>query len=194
LSVSTYNECTDCELLRGIRQNDEGAFAEFFKRYWVKVHAMTYARVRSDEVTKEIVQELFISLWDKRSTLLINHPTSYLYTAVKNKVLNYIESQIVRRKHWDHYKQFIPLHDIVTENDVESNELMGAIENGIEQLPEKSKRVFRLSLLEGRSVKEIANTLNLSEKAIQYHLTQSIKKLRVRLKNFTLLICFFVLY
>jgi RNA polymerase sigma-70 factor (family 1) len=190
LAVSTF---TDSELLHAIQQNDERAFAELFKRYWKKVHSLTYKSVRSEEAAQEIVQDLFISLWTKRASLSINHLPSYLYSAVKNRALNYIESQMTRRRHWDYYKRFIPVQDAVTENDVELNELLGAIENEIEHLPEKSKRVFKLNVLEGHSITEIASTLNLSEKAIQYHLTQSIKKVRFHLKNFILVvwICLF---
>lgn len=170
-------------MLDAIRKSDSAAFAELFKRYWKRVHAMTYSRVRSEEVTKEIVQDLFISLWDKRESLVIKNLPAYLYTAVKNRVLNYIESQVVRQKHWDYYKQFIPERENVTENDVELNELMEALEDGIDQLPEKSRTIFKLNRLEGHSVSEIANSLNLSEKAIQYHLTKSMKTIRLHMKD-----------
>ena len=152
------------------------------------MHTIAYARVRSEEVTREIVQDLFVSLWEKRSTLFINHAQSYLYTAVKNRVLNYLESQMIRRKHWDYYKQFIPERENTTENDVAMNELMEVIENEMNRLPEKSKRIFRLNRLEGHSVTEIANTLNLSEKAIQYHLTKSIKTMRLHLKGYLFMV------
>lgn len=185
MPVSTY---TDLELLKAIRHNDEEAFAELFNRYWEKMYATAYPRVRSREVATEIVQDLFISLWDKRSSLSINHLPSYLYFSVKNKTLNYIASQIAREKHWDYYKKFVQGVENVSENPTEFDDLIDAIENGIEHLPEKSQKVFRLSRLEGRSIPEIANTLNLSEKAIQYHLTKSLKKLRLHLKDFIIFI------
>lgn len=147
---------------------------------------MAYARVRSKEVTEEIVQDLFTSLWDKRASHTINHLSSYLFTAVKYKALNYIESRLVYEKYWEYYKNFVPQEENATASTVSFNELMAALESGMEHLPEKSKKVFRLSRLEGHSVSEIASQLNLSEKAIQYHLTQSVKKLRVHLKNYIL--------
>jgi RNA polymerase sigma-70 factor (ECF subfamily) len=186
LLISTYS---DDELLAAIRQDDEKAFAELIKRYWKSVHAMTYARVRSLDVTQDIVQKLFISIWDKRATLSIRHLPSYLNTATKNRVLNYIDSQLTHRKHWDYYKQFISHHDDVTEHDVQVNELMEALECGMNELPEKSKKIFRLHQLEGVSISEIARSLNLSEKAIQYHLTQSTKRLRLHLKDYMLMLC-----
>lgn len=182
---------TDHELLEAIRHDDEKAFSELFKRYWRKVHAVAYSRVRSKEVTEEIVQDIFTSLWDKRASLSINHLPSYLFTSVKYKALNYIESRLVYEKYWDYYKHYVPQQEDATESIVEYDELMEAIEEGMEHLPEKSKKVFRLNRLEGRSVPEIANILNLSEKAIQYHITQSVKKLRVHLKNYILSLAVF---
>jgi RNA polymerase sigma-70 factor (family 1) len=181
LSYATY---TDLELLEAIRRDDEEAFTELFKRYWKKVHDMAYPRVRSEEVTAEIVQDLFVALWDKRASHSITHVPSYLYSAVKNKALNYMAAQVVRKNYWEYCKKFFLDRDNVTENTVAFDELMEAIETGIEHLPEKSKKVFRLNRLEGRSIPEIADTLNLSEKAIQYHLTQSLKKLRLHLKDY----------
>jgi RNA polymerase sigma-70 factor (family 1) len=181
LPISTYS---DEELLLAIRQDDEKAFAELVRRYWQQVHATAYARIRSLDATEEIVQNLFISIWDKRGTLSIRHLPSYLNAATKNRVLNYIDSQLTLKRHWDYYKQFIAPEEYVTDHDVKANELMEALECGLNQLPEKSKKIFRLHQLEGLSISEIARSLNLSEKAIQYHITQSAKRLRLHLKNY----------
>jgi len=183
--LPVFNTYTDCELLAAIRNDDEKAFSELFKRHWRRVHAMAFSKVRSKEVTEEIVQDLFTSLWDKRGSLSINNLPSYLFTAVKHRALNYIESQLVQKKYWDYSRRSIPQQEEATET-FEFNELMEALETGMDHLPEKSKRVFRLNRLEGHSVHEIAGILNLSEKAIQYHLTQSLKKLRFHLKDYFL--------
>jgi RNA polymerase sigma-70 factor (family 1) len=188
----SYSSFTDDELLDAIRQSDQVAFAELFKRYWKKIYGLTRARVRSEETTQEIVQELFISLWEKRSSLTITHVPSYLYAATKNRILNRIASQMVEKKHWDYYKGFIPESDNVTENDVELDEMMGALQDGVEHLPEKTKKIFKLTHMDGLSIPEIADLLHLSEKAIQYHVTQSVKKLRLHLKDYILFLQFFI--
>jgi len=184
---------TDDELLEAIRHDDEAAFAELFRRYWRKVHDMAFPRVRSEEVTAEIVQDLFISLWDKRASHAIRHLPSYFYTAVKNRALNYMEAQMVRKSYRDYCLKFFPGWDNITEKTVEYDDLMGALETGMQQLPEKSRTVFRLNKLEGRSIPEIADTLKLSEKAIGYHLTQSLKKLRFHLKDYVTTLALMVL-
>jgi DNA-directed RNA polymerase specialized sigma24 family protein len=103
LSELQVHKPSDSELLEAIRQGNEAAFSELFKRYWKKLHNLAYDRLRSDQATKEIVQELFVSLWTKRESLSITHLQSYLYAAVKNRVLNHLESQMIWRKHWDYY-------------------------------------------------------------------------------------------
>jgi RNA polymerase sigma-70 factor (family 1) len=148
---------------------------------------MAYKRVRSKCATEEIVQDLFLSLWSKRTALTINNLPSYLYTAVKHRALNYIESQLVQQKYWEYYKRFIPQHECITEESVDADELMEVFEKSMERLPEKSKLVFKMNRLEGHSVTEIARLLNLSEKAIQYHITKSSRQLKVFLKDFIVL-------
>lgn len=178
---------TDHELLKAIRLGNEKAFAEFFKRYWRKVHAMAWQRVRSEDVTQEIVQDLFISLWKRREKLDIQDVSSYLYISVKHRVLNHLESRLAKGSHWNEYRQYLTDSEETTQHTVAFNDLMNALEQAVNRLPEKSGKVFRLSFFEGHSVSEIADALKVSEKTIEYHLTRSFKKLRVYLRNYTLL-------
>jgi RNA polymerase sigma-70 factor (family 1) len=187
IHLSTYQSHSDQELLDSVRNGEERAFAELFRRYWRSVHKMAHARVRSKAVTEEIVQDLFLSLWSKRSSLNIKNLPSYFYTAVKHKTLNYIESRVVQQKYWDYYKRFVPQQECTTEENVEMDELMEVFERSMERLPEKSKLAFKMNRLEGRSIAEIAKFLSLSEKAIQYHITKSSQQLKLFLKDFIVL-------
>ncbi len=186
MSNNTFH--SEEQLLEAIKMDDEKAFAELFKKYWRRAHGMAYSKVRSKEVAEEIVQELFTTLWDKRATLQINNFSSYLFTTVKNKSLNYIEACVVRKKYWDYYKIFVPQHEESTGRTVAYDELVEAIEQGMDHLPMKSKKVFQLNRLEGHSIPEIAGILKLSEKAIEYHITRSLKQLRLHLKDYILLL------
>ncbi len=181
-----YSHYNDQQLLLAIQQDDDKAFAELFRRHWKAVHELAYSKVRSGEVTADIVQDLFITLWDKRHSLVIHNLPAYLATSVKNRVLNYIKSMLVHRKYWKYYSEFLPQHEYTTDNAVEYANLRKAIEHGLRGLPEKSGIVFRLNHLDGLSIAEIASRLNLSEKAIQYHITQSLKHLRIFLKSYLL--------
>lgn len=182
--MRAYSTYTDQELLNAIRDDDQVAFAELFARYGKVVYRMAHSRLRTRAAAEEIVQNLFTSFWDNRHTVSVKNISSYFFIAVKHKVLNIVESQIVQKKYWDYYKKFIPREENATERAVEFNELLTAIEEKMNRLPEKSKEVFKLNRLEGHSIAEIANSLNLSEKAIQYHLTRSLKELRLHLKDY----------
>jgi RNA polymerase sigma-70 factor (ECF subfamily) len=167
-----------------IRSDDQAAFGELFARYGKIVYKMAYSRLRTRVAAEEIVQNLFISFWDNRHTISVSNISSYFYIAVKHRVLNIIESRIVQKKYWNYYKTFIPHEENATERTVEFNELMAVIEERMKHLPEKSKEVFKMNRLEGHSIAEIASSLNLSEKAIQYHLTRSLKELRLQFKDY----------
>lgn len=183
---------TDEQLVTVVRAGNDDAYGELFNRHWENVYNMVYARIRHKAVTEEVTQEIFMKLWDKRADLAIENFSAYLFTCVKHRCINYIESKLSRRKHWDHYKIFLPVQDDSTNKTVAFNDLRDALEKGLNTIPEKSKVIFRLNRFEGRSVKEIAGQMNLSEKAIQYHLTRSVKELRLYLKEFLAVSAFFL--
>lgn len=184
LNSSAFVSCTDEQLVVLVHDGNDGAFAELFHRHWDNVYKMIYSRIRESAVTEGMAQEIFMKFWDKRSELMIDNFSAYLYTCVKHRCLNYIESKIVRKKYWGHYKTFLPQQDDSTDKAIAFNDLREALEKGLNNIPKKSKMIFRLNRFEGRSVKEIAGQMNLSEKAIQYHLTRSVKELRLYLKEF----------
>jgi len=104
---------------------------------------------------------------------------------LRNKIIDDIRAKITQKKYWDYYRNFIPQQKNVTDDLVIFDDLSGAFEQAVNRLPEKSREVFRLSRMEGRSKQEIAKILHLSEKAIEYHLTKSIKELRIQLKHYS---------
>jgi RNA polymerase sigma-70 factor (ECF subfamily) len=142
--------------------------------------------LQSREEAEEIVQGIFVNLWEKRETLLITNLSFYLQKAVRNRVINQIRSKITQRKYWEHYRQHMPLQKESADDMAICNDLEHVVDEVVNKLPEKSREVYRLNRVEGQSVSEIASRLNLSEKAIEYHLTKSLKELRVHLKNFLL--------
>jgi len=182
--LSERADDTDLDLIRSIREHDEAAFTVLVKRYWKRCHVNAYARVNDHQVAQEIVQDVFMSLWDKRTTASIKNVSSYLYACIRNKCIDHIESKVKEKKYWDYYKTFLFEQTIIRHHPIDYSSLQEQINSGILQLPPKSRLVFRMSRLEGRSIPEIAKALNLSEKAIEYHITQSLKKLRTHLKDF----------
>ena len=113
MRISYYS---DDELLSAIRQDDEIAFEELFERYWKHVHSVAFPRVLSMGVTQEIVQNVFISLWDQRATLSISYLPEYLNALTINCVVNYMGLEPIQKKHWES-ERVIAKHSHVTAHD-----------------------------------------------------------------------------
>lgn len=182
--MSPFKNYTDQELLSLVKQDDENAFVELYNRYSRKVRALAFSKVNSLEATQEIVQDIFSSIWERRYSLDINTVPNYLSVAVKYRAINHIKSNVAFRKHSKLYKSFVKISEEETLETVQFNNLTEALEEGVQRLPEKTQLVFRLNRLEGKSISEIAIKLNLSEKAIKYHISRSLKELRFHLKEF----------
>ena len=193
MSSLNHHYNTEEEMLRGLRSGKEAAFEQIFKTHWHQLYCSAYYKVQSHQEAEEIVQSIFSTLWEKRESLLITNLAAYLQIAVRNRVINQIRGKITQRKYWEYYKNFIPQDKEITEDTVMYDDLSDAVEVAVSRLPQKSQQVFRLNRLEGKSIREIANLMKLSEKAIEYHLTKSLKELRVHLKDFILLLSVFVL-
>lgn len=167
-----------------MKQTDETAFAELYSRYAAKVRTIAYAKTNSIEGAQEIVQETFLRLWERRSGLFIDTLPNYLAVAVKYQVINYIKKQVCASKYADYHRSFGKMSSEETLQAVELSNLYDELEKGIRLLPQKTQAVFKLNRLEHKSIAEIATELNLSQKAIKYHITRSLKELKYHLKEF----------
>jgi RNA polymerase sigma-70 factor (family 1) len=183
----SYQGLSDEILLSLIKTSDQEAYRKIYLRYWRSLYFVAYRKVHVREVAEELIQNVFLGLWEKRFTSNIEQLDRYLHTAVKYQVLNYIKSCIIKKK----YAQFSKKQPELTNEDGDSilimHELSAAINNAINLLPEKSRVIFRLSRFEDRSIKEIALLLSVSEKVVEYHISKSLKVLRLELKDFILI-------
>ncbi|HEV7350323.1 RNA polymerase sigma-70 factor [Telluribacter sp.] len=160
------------------------AFEEIYRRYWYKLYGIAYHKTGIREEAEELVQEVFLKLWNRRTEVAIRHLGMYLTFAVRNQVYDYIKSQISYRKYQE-YLIFQEIHHHQgTEDIVNFSELSEAMEKALNRLPEKSADVFKRSRFENQSVREIALGLNLSEKAVEYHITKSLRFLKENLREY----------
>ena len=185
----SFDNATDLDIITDLKAGRQKALTEIFRRYWKKLYLTAFYKLRSHELAEEIVQDLFTELWDKRETLFNRsleglNLAAYLERAVKNKVLNEIRKRVYDQKYWEYCKAHLPASVNSTQEIAEYNELENKLQEAMDNLSEKSREIFVLHKLKGIPVGQISRKLNLSEKAIGYHLTKSVKELKVHLRDF----------
>ncbi len=177
-----YKRFTDEQLVEFLQQGDARAFEEIYSRYWYRLFGIAFQETGTREEAEELVQDVFENLWHKREDSFIRHLKAYLVVSMKHRITNYIKSCITQRK----YQEYLILNEIRqsygTEEIVRFEDLSRAVDEVMKKLPEKTCEVFRLSRFENQSVKDIAERLSLSEKGVEYHITQSLKVLKDQLR------------
>jgi RNA polymerase sigma-70 factor (ECF subfamily) len=193
-----YGLLEDDVLLKFLRISDEMAFKEIYLRYWKGMYYAVLNKINSKEIAEDIVQSVFTKLWEARAKHSIQHLSAYLHTAVKYQVINYIRSAITKKSHLSVVGEEEKKAESNTDLLLLVQELNNAIDNAIKKLPQKTQTIFRLSRFEQHSNKEISGIMDLSEKAVEYHISQSLKSLRFYLKDFILvdlmLTCVFLFF
>lgn len=187
-------ELGDIVLLEKLKDNDEAAFTEIYNRYWDKLFVIAAHRLNSQAEAEEAVQEVFYNIWKRRADIQITSSLpAYLATSVKYEVLN----SLARKKRFQRYEQ----HTVHTTAEADESageqlhfaQLQQQLQQTIKALPEQCRLVYRLSREAGYSRKEIASTLDISEKTVANHLTRALKSLRGSLTQiFRIIIIFFL--
>jgi RNA polymerase sigma-70 factor (family 1) len=160
------------------------AFEGLFKQYYAQLVVYACKYVTDTDIAREIVQDFFVRLFEKRQTLSIDVSVkSYLYRSVYNCCINYINQRNIQDKH---------LKTIDLERDEEDNleseiymvELQQRIYDVIESLPAKCQRIFKMNRLEGLKNEEIAIKLKLSKRTVETQISKALKILRKKLSDY----------
>lgn len=185
----SFSKASDLKLITELRAGKHEALTEIFRQHWRPLYLTAFFKLHSHELAEEVVQDLFTELWDKRERLFSDvqqeiNLGAYLSTAVRNKVLNHIRKLVYDQKYWEWCRSHVPVSENTTHELAEFNELEEKLNAAVDQLSEKTREIFVLHKLKGVPVRKISKELRLSEKAIGYHLTKSVKELRVHLRDF----------
>jgi len=180
--MKNFKAYSDEGLLKLLRQQELGAFEEIYLRYWKKLYSAAYKRVQLREVSEELVQDIFTSLWANREILKVETLSAYLFSAIKYKVINHLEKEMSRRMY--HEVQVSNPVENSTEDAVYLNDLNLALEREIQKLPPKRQEIFKLSRQQHLSIKQVASHLGISEKTAENQLGKALKVLKVNLRHF----------
>jgi RNA polymerase sigma-70 factor (ECF subfamily) len=176
-----YTLLPDDELIKRLRSGDEIAFSEIYNRYWEKLLAIGYYHTHDKQAAEDIVHDVMISLWKRKADLEIESLQGYLATAVKFSVFKAIARDKRRRDLMAGYDKDDRVSEI--EQNLDARFLQDYLYGAVEKLPDKARLVFTYSRVEELSIAEIGKQMDLSPKAVEYHMTKALKSLRETLKK-----------
>ncbi len=172
------------ELLSLVAMDYRGTFDRFFRLYYDEVFRFAYYHLGEKEACKEVVSDVFFSIWKSKKRLVdIVNLDTYLFVSVRNEALRYLAR--------NERKNEIPLEELAG-NEIETfespdeklgaDELIDALNEAIEKLPDKCRLIFLMARKEGLSPKEIARALSIQESTVRVQLKIAIEKLTAYLK------------
>ncbi len=170
--------------------NDEKMFEFVFKAYFPRLMAFASKYISNQEEVEDIIQGVFLKVWEKRKEIKEETFHSYIFTLVRNACLNKIKHQQIINSHSSeqenilkaesiYYADFFndPLHQTIY------HEIQDKIEKVVQSLPEQTQKVFRLSRFKGMKNTEIAEMLNISLRTIEKHNSKALQKLKIHLTD-----------
>jgi RNA polymerase sigma-70 factor (ECF subfamily) len=189
---------TKNSIVMRLQGGDTAAFERVFESFYHRLYSFINQYVNDSEVAKNILQDVFLLLWEKKSILLDDSNLSaWLYTVSKNKALKYLR-----------HKEYVTNHveisllrqnenmlnasalDSIDTSEFAFREIEKIIERTLNSLPEQVQEIFNLSRFENLKNKEIAEKLGISEKTVEANITKSLKLLRRALKDYLPLVLY----
>lgn len=178
------------------------SFNEIYTSYYKKSFFFAKSYVHDDLAAEDIASESLIKLWEKLKTEKIDYIEPLLLTILKNKALDYLKHEEVKRTAFesmvDWHQQELSIRISTLEscdpNEIFSDEVESIIRETLKLLPEQTQRIFLLSRFENKSNKEIAELMGISVKGVEYHISKALKALRITLKDYLPLFYFFFYY
>lgn len=155
--------------------------------YFDRLYKFAFSILHSAEFAEEAVNDVFLNIWQKRSTLKsITNLSSYLFISTKNTSFNYLSKfRKERNTSLDDVLVRFEVDELTPETAFFTAEVRNEIEQAINQLSPKTKLVFQMAKVEGMKYKEIADILNISVNTIDNHIATAVKKLGHILKDLT---------
>ncbi len=183
-------------LLKQLRAGDKTAVNGLYEQYSNRLYRFAFGYLKSEEDTLDLVQEVFIRLWNSRKTLKDDtNLEAFLFTVARNAVISTFRKKVSEKEYLEHLRSVVIKNSSDTEKQVDFTLLSEQVQQLVQKLPEQRRRIFLLSKEAGRSNKDIADELKISIKTVEDHMTKARKFLKENLKEYGMIaILFFELF
>lgn len=164
---------------------DKRFFEEAYRTYWRKLFGICLHHTQDEVVSEEMVQEIFRSLWERRESFEVKGPIEhYLVRAAKMEIMDYFRTTTRREKLSHAALADFSEWDESTEQGIYASALEDHINHLVNHLPVQCKEVYTQSRVNGLNNHEIASTLSISVKTVEYHITRALSYLRRNLGSY----------
>jgi len=177
LDSKFFMKLSDAQILENLKKGDPSAYKQLFDRYYMPLSIYAFKYCDSFQLSEDIVQELFIKLWDEKIYLKLEGAVSpYLFKSVKNNTLKAI------KKNSKYYFEELEsqINKLIT-NEIDTETIEAEekrLYKELEALPPKSKEVFKAIVLDNLKYKEVAKLLGISVNTVKTHYSRALKQLR----------------
>lgn len=180
--MKAYCNYSDDKLVYLVRQKDRLAFAEIYKRYWSLLYATALRITKDEEASMDVVQDIYADFWDNTSRLAVHSSLrAYLYTTVRNRVIDAIKHQKVQERYLDSLALYAERSGDDVSDAVIYSDLVQVVEMAVSNLPPKMQRIFRMSREEGLSHAQIAEKLEVTQHTVKKTISRALHILRHKL-------------
>ena len=182
MRINETKAITDQRLVESIKNSNEGVFELVFNFYYSGLVVYADQIIKDTTISEDIVQSVFMKLWETRETIDIRSFRSYFIQCVKNRCIDHLRSQQVKNK----FDNRVPESDhLVMDEDLwTKTELSELIEQSVESLPPRCREIFRMSRYENLKIAEIADQLKISKRTVETQISKALKILRVKLIDY----------
>jgi RNA polymerase sigma-70 factor, ECF subfamily len=183
----------DEAIIKLLAKRDENAFEQVFKTHYKNLHAYVCTILKADTYAEEIVQQIFLKLWERADNISIaGSVAAYLYRAVHNESLNHIKHQKVKSNYQMHVAYSMKDAVEAAPKNLQAKELEKKIQAALNELPEQCRTIFQKSRFEEMKYREIADELNIAVKTVENQMGKALKTLREKLSEFLTLLFLFL--
>lgn len=183
--MKMLTEFSDDELLCNLQNGNVDAFKVIYRRYWGILFKHALKMTKDEDESKDVVQEVFAVFYQKSLEMGLKSSLSgYLYTAVRNKILDSISKEKVKGNYLESLENFQSSGTNQTDHLIREKQLAFAIEKEVAQLPAKMRQVFELSRSEEKTYREIAKELAITDNTVKKQMGNALRILRLKLNTF----------
>jgi len=176
--MPSYKSFSDQHLLPFIRKGDQDAYGELYTRYHQPLYRSLRKYLRSDELSEDITQNVFVKFWEQREEpSVINDPSAWLFTMAKRQAFNFLKRATIEQVALGIILDNYPVRS-ETEQEVIAKDYLAFLERTLDQLPAITRDVFRLCRQQHKSYEEAAAILEISRSTVKKHMIRAMSVLK----------------